>query len=135
MKSFDEVINDHRDPIIMQKRRKEGIELESHKLIPTAEDWYPCYFTDTNSSVVLARVSIHKPSGIHSWTKREDLEDAVKYWVRTSFWGNDDTGIEKDRYVSTLEEAMEIYFWQVRWLSNLAIVSRSDLLKLGFQHS
>jgi len=63
------------------------------------------------------------------------ISGQTQYFVRVMFWGNDDTGIEQDQYFETIEEALGAYDRLVKWLTNLAIVCRQDLVNLGFKYA
>lgn len=58
--------------------------------------------------------------------------DTKRFWVRTCFWGADDTGIERDRRFNTQDEAAAYYERESRWLSGLVLADREVLLGMGF---
>jgi hypothetical protein len=89
--------------------------------VPTPDDWYPAHIDKAGGWFAEGTVFLEKkhPGG----------------WVRVCFWGDDDFGIEKDMFFDTLDEALECYHREVRWLSRLAMASWRDLLKIGFIHA
>lgn len=126
--------------------RNAGREYKSHRFVPTADDWYPCYFLDENGKEIkynqeepwedyAARCEKGAPMvlGTVYLTHKFCLEN--KCFVRIHFWGNDDTGIEMDQTFDTLEDGMEAYDRGVKWLTHLAVACYHDLLRLGFKHA
>lgn len=124
--------------------RQSGLAFESERFVPTADDWYPCFYHSYKnedgkwvtveldrdrqlvhgSPMVLGRIYVRAPVNIAG------LRGIALLWfVRISFWGNDDTGIEKDFYFHDEKDAREQYFRLVSYLNNIAIVCRDDLLK------
>ena len=127
------------------RKHQEGVQYRSEKFIPTADDWFPCFFIDANGKelkswenenwesgapMVQATVMMNEPIGLRRSAKRYSLQD--QWFVRICIWGNDDTGIEKDFYFKTREEAFEQYHRLVSFMNNLVIAQRNELLKLGF---
>lgn len=114
------------------KQRKAGLAYRSERFIPTADDWYPCYFEDEhhNSPSVKGTVMLGPPSGRSRMGPIHDGD--FKWFVRICIWGNDDTGIERDFYFEDKEDAVEQYHRLVGWMGNLVVAQRYELLKLGF---
>ena len=133
------------------EQRKAGNRFRSSRFIPTSDDWSPCHYIneqgqpfniDWNArqsddwrsyAMVEGTVMCHPPSGISRVGKRHP-ED-TQWFVRTCFWGNDDTGIERDLYFETREEAVEQYHRWVGWLNKIVVIQKYELLKLGFWHA
>lgn len=103
-----------------QRNKDAEFRLRHHytRNVPTPDDWYPPVIDASGAWFARGTVFLEKrhPGG----------------WVRVSFWGDDDFGIEKDMFFDTLDEALTCYHNHVKWLSSLAIASWKDLLKLGF---
>lgn len=120
---------------------------ESTRFIPTADDWYPPFFHAFHDENMVKIEPTVDPK--HSWRLtdgapmvqgRLHMQDFLNkktqernWFVRISFWGNDDHGIEKDRYFTSFEAAEEIYQSHLEFLTNLAIVQHDQLLDLGFR--
>lgn len=60
-------------------------------------------------------------------------DHSVRFMIRVCFWGDDDTGMERDTYYATPEQAEEAYFAAIGWMSRLAVVSRAGLSSIGFK--
>lgn len=127
------------------KLRKQKIRMRSERYIPTAEDWSPPYFLDSAGkkieenrdtleyAMVHGTVMIMPPSMTRKPRGRELKVSESHWFVRICFWGNDDSGIEKDFYFPDHESALEQYNRLVTYLGRISIVCRWDLLDLGFQ--
>lgn len=85
--------------------------------IPTPDDWCPT-LEDGTVEVQVMR--------LHSYTPKD------KPAIRTCVWGGDDTGMERDEYFTSWQEADEVYLWRVREVSGWAIVTFKMLEDLGF---
>lgn len=106
----------------MKKDQKKDISFRlrySYKRdVPTPDEWYPTHIAEDGSRFACGSVFLEKRN--------------PGAWVRICFWGDDDFGIEKDTEFKTLDEGIEYYHKNVRWMSKLAFASWKDLLKLGF---
>ena len=114
----------------------------STKWIPTADDWHGNYLIDAQGNesmsgtpMVKAKVMMHLPRKIPKWVKRKDMHEYTHWFVRICFWGNDDLGIEQDAYLPTQELAIHQYNQWIKYVSNLSIASRENLLQLGFHYA
>lgn len=94
--------------------------VKSVRFVPTPDDWYPTL-----------------PDGLVRGSVFIDTEVSRalygNYFVRISFWGGDDCGIERDFFFDDVDEALIHYECWLRWLNNIAIVVREDLMSLGFK--
>jgi hypothetical protein len=126
--------------------RMVGREYKSQRYIPTADDWYPCFFLDASGKEIVHCLG-------EQWETYEDRRNKGasmvlgtvylthrrilnnRCFVRVHLWGNDDTGIEQDWYCDTVEEGLAIYDRWVKWLTNLSVACRHELLRLGFHNA
>lgn len=104
-----------------EERKKDRAFHDRHtyqRNVPTPDDWYPPHINSDGAWFAKGTVFLEKRK--------------PGAWVRISFWGDDDFGIEKDAEFKTLDEGLEYYHKHVSWMSKLAFVSWKDLKKLGF---
>jgi hypothetical protein len=104
----------------------------SDRFVPTADEWSPCYFLDDKGKLVDCGSPMVKGSVFLSCQEGPSKFWPRPYFVRIMFWGNDDTGLERDEYFDDFSEALEKYDHLVRWLNHLGIACYWDLRKLGF---
>lgn len=100
---------------------------KSTRHIPTPDDWYPTL----EGGLVEGSVRMF----LDPYTSREREWCEGMFFVRICFWGGDDTGIERDFYCASIDSARALYNRLVKWLGAIAVVSRDDLKKLGFENA
>jgi len=101
------------------KITKQPYPMQTTRHIPTPDDWYPT----AKDGTVRSSVMIDK------------RYKCCGYWGRICFWGDDDFGLEVDKYFDKSSEAKAWFKRQSKWLNNLAIICQDDLIKMGFYNA
>lgn len=138
--------------------RVDPLTVTAGRLIPTPDDWHPAIFVNecfeldpTHETAVDQDLHAWQgpgPRGAFERPGRDQyaqgayvrgsvirwlLPDAKgKFMLRVCFWGDDDTGRERDFWLSTEEESLDAYLRWIGWMNKLAYVSMADLGTLGF---
>jgi len=115
---------------------------ESERYVPTPECWAPSYiFVDGKYTTPLQAFPDHKysdfeltvPQYVHGRVILDDNPSSnPRYFIRISFWGADDSGMEQDHLTHDLEEAQREYNRWIRWLGEVGMVTRASLRHIGF---
>ena len=128
----------------------------STRLIPTPDDWAPAIFNEeqfilneTLENEQVAKDYAWEGEYIGSFSREDYLPathgayvegfvtyqitpDLDGYYLRVSFWGNDDTGLEQDFIFQSREQLLQAYYYWCCWLGQLAYASISQLRTVGF---
>ena len=101
--------------------------------IQVLDNWYPSY-KENGKLYVIAYVSAHDATKDEFTVKcynacyTDENGNKFRYEVRISFWGADDTGIEKVYYTNDLDEAV-MFYRQFKKLLNKLKKQHSKILK------
>lgn len=95
--------------------RKPGKPKRFECHISTTDQWYPNYPDDTVRVCVM---------------------DCTNIWgqlaIRTSVWGDDDYGMERDEYFTTHRDKNKAYKARCKEVQSWQCVTKDNLKKLGF---
>lgn len=102
------------------------------RYIPTADDWYPCFFENALGKCGPKNEEFRAPM-VEATIQLYQISE-TSWEIIISLWGNDDTYIMKRQYFNNLKISQNRYIIWVSWLCNLAIAQRTQLELLGFNY-
>ena len=131
-----------RDQKKLNKKRRKLVVKLNRRMVPTCDDWAPSY-KYPDSKIKESQRDRNDPDSyeggfveatviIFDDNAGKPLNYPDEYTVRVSFWGLDDTGIERYHKTKDYSDTIECYNRLNKWLSNLGLVSRNELYELGF---